>query len=163
MRRPIVAALAVFAMARPAFAAPADPERAAVIAAVQQFFDGMAANDSGKMGEVLMAEGMTASVRPGPDGATIVRFTPQKQFIERTGDDRYLERMWDPVVTRHGPLAVFWAPYEFQRNGKTTHCGIDVFNLVKTDGRWKIAGGSWTVEPDGCEALKAKASRRPRP
>lgn len=155
MKRLIAAALAAHAIAQPAFAAPADPERAAVIAAVQQFFDGMAANDAKMMGEVLMAEGMTASVRPG----AVVRFTPQKQFLERTGGDKYLERMWDPVVTRRGALAVLWAPYEFQLNGKTTHCGVDVFNLVKTDGRWKIAGGSWTVEPDGCPELKAKAKR----
>ncbi len=55
--------------------------------------------------------------------------------------------MWDPVVTRRGPLAVLWAPYEFQRNGKTTHCGIDVFNLVKNrrpleDRRRQLDGGA---------------------
>ena len=159
MKRLTVAALAALALAQPALAAPADPERAAVIAAVQQFFDGMAANDPKLMGEVLMAEGMTASARPGPGGSTVVKFTPQKQFLERAGGDKYLEEMWDPVVTRRGSLAVLWAPYEFQLNGKTTHCGVDVFNLVKTDGRWRIAGGSWTVEPDACPELKAKTKR----
>jgi hypothetical protein len=155
MKRLMVAAFAALTLAQPALAATADPERIAVIAAVQQFFDGMAANDPRLMGEVLMAEGMTSSVRPG----AVVRFTPQKQFLERTGADKYLEQMWDPVVTRRGALAVLWAPYEFQLNGKTTHCGVDVFNLVKTEGRWKIAGASWTVEPDGCPELKAKAKR----
>ena len=159
MKRLAAAALAALALAQPALAAPADPERAAVIAAVQQFFDGMAANDPKLMGEVLMAEGMTASARPGPGGSTGVKFTPQKQFLERAGGDKYLEQMWDPVVTRRGSLAVLWAPYEFQLNGKTTHCGVDVFNLVKTDGRWRIAGGSWTVEPDACPELKAKTKR----
>lgn len=157
MKRLIAAALAALALAQPAFAGPTDPERAAVVAAVQQFFDGMAANDAKMMGEVLMAEGMTTSVRPGPSGTPFARFTPQKQFLERTGGDKYLERMWDPVVSRRGALAVLWAPYEFKLNGKTTHCGVDVFNLVKTDGRWKIAGGSWTVEPDACAELKAKS------
>jgi hypothetical protein len=155
MKRLTVAALAALVLAQPALAAPPDPERAAVIAAVQQFFDGMTANDSKMMGEVLMSEGMTASVRPG----AVVRFTSQKQFLERSSGDKYLEQMWDPVVTRRGGLAVLWAPYEFQLNGKTTHCGVDVFNLVKTDGRWRIAGASWTVEPDACPELKAKAKR----
>jgi hypothetical protein len=89
----------------------------------------------------------------------VVRFTPQKQFLERRSGDKYLERMWDPVVTRRGDLAVLWTPYEFQLNGKTTHCGVDVFNLLKTDGRWRIAGASWTVEPDGCPELQAKPRR----
>jgi hypothetical protein len=64
--------------------------------------------------------------------------------------------MWDPLVSRRGSLAVVWAPYEFQLNGKTAHCGIDVFNLVKTEGRWKIAVASWTVEPEACPELKAR-------
>lgn len=63
------------------------------------------------------------------------------------------------MVTRRGDLAVLWAPYEFQLNGKTTHCGVDVFNLLKSDGRWKIAGASWTVEPDACAELKPKTKR----
>ena len=63
------------------------------------------------------------------------------------------------MVTRRGDLAVLWAPYEFQLNGKTTHCGVDVFNLLKSDGRWKIAGASWTVEPDACAELTPKTKR----
>ena len=159
MTRLAVAALTALALAPPALAAPADAERAAVVAAVQQFFDGMAANDPKMMGDVLMADGTNASVRTNPDGATKARVGTQKQFLERTGSDKHLERMWDPVVTRRGPLAVVWAPYEFQLNGKTTHCGIDVFNLVKADGRWEIASISWTVEPDACAELNGQARR----
>jgi hypothetical protein len=152
--------LAALAVAAPAWAAPADPERAAVIAAVQQFFDGMAANDPKAMADVLVPDGMAASMRPSPGGPPALRLTPFKQFLEpRTNGDRYLERMWDPVVSRRGSLAVVWAPYEFQLNGKTSHCGVDVFNLVKIDGRWRIAVASWTVEPDACPELKAKPAR----
>ena len=96
----LTAALAAFAFAQPVLAAPADPERAAVIATVQQFFDGMAANDPKLMGEVLMAEGVTASVRPGASGSTVVRFTPQKQFLERRGGDKSSRcgTRWSPAA-----------------------------------------------------------------
>jgi hypothetical protein len=157
MTRWTLAALATLSLGAPALAAPADPERAAVIAAVQQFFDGMAANDPKIMGGVTMAEGVDTSVQQNADGTTRIRLIPQRQFLEpRANGDKYLERMWNPVVTRRGPLAVVWAPYEFQLNGKTTHCGVDVFNLVKAEGRWKIASLNWTVEPDACPELKAK-------
>src|SRR4051812_19123267 len=116
MIRWMLAGLSSVAIAAPALAAPADPERVAVIAAVQQFFDGMSARDTQRMGEVLLAEGSTASVRVAPDGAARVRIGSQKQFLEPGGGDQYLERMWDPVVTRRGPLAIVWAPYEFQLN-----------------------------------------------
>ena len=32
-----------------------------------------------------------------------------------------------PVVHVRGSLAVVWTPYEFWRDGKTSHCGVDVF------------------------------------
>lgn len=51
---------------------------------------------------------------------------------------------------------MIWAPYEFQLNGKTTHCGVDVFNMVKADGAWKIASLTWTTEPTACGELKAR-------
>jgi hypothetical protein len=50
--------------------------------------------------------------------------------------------------------AVVWAPYEFWRNGKTSHCGIDTFDMVKIDGQWRVANSMWTVEPDACPELR---------
>jgi len=39
-----------------------------------------------------------------------------------------------------------WAPYDFWRDGKFSHCGVDAFDLIKTDEGWKIAGGGYTLE-----------------
>ena len=52
----------------------------------------------------------------------------------------YRERYWDPVVHIRGSLAVVWTPYEFWIDGKTSHCGIDAFEMVKEKG----SGGSAT-------------------
>ena len=160
MTRWMLAALAALTVSPPAAAGPADPEHAAVIAAAQEFFDSMAANDAKRMGDITLPDTMYASVQPNADGTARLRQIPRRQFLERApGGDKYLERMWDPVVTRRGPLAVIWAPYEFQLNGKTTHCGVDVFNMVKADGAWKVASLSWTAEPNACAELKAKPRR----
>ena len=43
-------------------------------------------------------------------------------------------------------IATVWTPYDFWIDGKFSHCGIDAFDLVKTDEGWKIAGGSYTLE-----------------
>ena len=65
--------------------------------------------------------------------------------------------MWAPVVSLRGDMiATVSAPYEFRLDGKTTHCGIDVFDLAKVDGAWKIAGLTWTAEPAACAELKAR-------
>ena len=59
------------------------------------------------------------------------------------------------VAVRGDMLATLSAPYEFKLDGKTTQCGIDVFNLAKVDGTWKITSLSWTQEPGACLELKA--------
>jgi hypothetical protein len=56
--------------------------------------------------------------------------------------------MSDPLVMVHEGIAVVWTPYEFQVNGKFSHCGVDAFSLVRIDGRWKIAGIVYTVEQE---------------
>jgi hypothetical protein len=47
-------------------------------------------------------------------------------------------------------MAVFWAPYSFDIDGKRSHCGVDVFDFIRVKGEWKLANSMWTVEPDGC-------------
>ena len=62
-----------------------------------------------------------------------------------------------------GKLAVVWTPDQFWQNGKTSHRGIDVFELVKEEGAWRIANTMWTVEPDACPALRPSDPGRMRP
>jgi hypothetical protein len=50
----------------------------------------------------------------------------------------------------HNGIAVFWAPYSFDIDGRRSHCGVDQFDFVKVEGEWKLANSMWTVEPDGC-------------
>ena len=72
-------------------------------------------------------------------------------FIDRLSSSKesWLERMWNPTVLFHKQIAVVWTPYDFYRNEQYSHCGIDAFNLLKTDDGWKIAGISYTIEFDG--------------
>ena len=60
--------------------------------------------------------------------------------------------MWEPKVLIRGAIAQLWAPYDFHREGKFNHCGIDSVSLVKVGGAWKIAGISYTSETLNCPA-----------
>jgi hypothetical protein len=73
------------------------------------------------------------------------------------------ERYWEPTVHVRGSIAVVWTPYEFWLDGKMSHCGIDVFNMVKQDGAWHIANMMWTVEPKACSELRPSDPARIRP
>ncbi|MGH9787582.1 MAG: nuclear transport factor 2 family protein [Candidatus Acidiferrales bacterium] len=152
MRVLVLVAVAVLALPAGAqSAADATSEEAAVVAAVQKFFDSMAARDLEAARAVLLPEGRDHSVREGAE-APIIRSFTNEDFVERlaTGTEDWLERMWEPKVLVHGRIAVLWAPYDFHRNGAFSHCGVDAFTLVKTESGWKISGGVYTVETEGC-------------
>jgi len=142
--------LAAVVLAATLSTTPADE---AVLAAVQNFFDSMAAKDVEAAREVLVPEGQFFSVRV-VDGKKVVRSSTNQEFLDglAKSEGDWLERMWDPEVRIQGDLATVWTPYDFHLDGEFSHCGIDAFDLMKIDGTWKITGGSYTVERRGCLA-----------
>ena len=143
--------LALLLMPAPAHA-QADAEEDAILGAVQQLFDAMAARDTLAARAVLLPEGGFFSIRDGDDGPR-VGASSHRDFLKQLtmpGDD-WLERMWNPTILIHGRMAVVWTKYDFHRNGAFSHCGVDAFNLLKTADGWKIAATTYTAEPEGCE------------
>ena len=47
-------------------------------------------------------------------------------------------------VLTEGNIASVWTPYDFYINGEFSHCGVDLFYLVKEED-WKIAHFGYTV------------------
>ena len=63
----------------------------------------------------------------------------------------FTERGYHPTALVSGPVAMVWLPYDFYQDGKWSHCGVDVFTLLKTDGSWRIATLAWSVDqPPAC-------------
>jgi len=127
-----------------------EAEKRAVLGTVQALFDAMASGNA-RAGDAVLAEQATfVGTRTTPEGVRL-SVSGRDAFLEgmggRTG---MLERMWDPTVMVHGSVAVVWTPYDFHRDGTFSHCGIDAFNLVRTDEGWRIASVVWTAEPQGC-------------
>ena len=131
-------------------APPAD-EKTAVLGAVQQFFDTMTSRDVDGARRVLMPEGRMFSVRE-QNGQQVVRASAIEDYLKGLGTRKQenRERMWNPEVRIHGAIASVWTPYDFWVDGKFSHCGVDIFDLVKTSEGWKIAGATYTVERTGC-------------
>jgi hypothetical protein len=126
-------------------------DRAAVLGMVQAFFDAMTDRNVDAMRSILTTDGIFYGYREGPDGFEIARPTHQS-FIEgiAQGDRKLIERFWDPQVLLHGRMAAVWTPYDLYVDGEFSHCGIDNFNLLKTDEGWKITGIVFSMEPENC-------------
>jgi len=136
--RPAVLSLA-FLVAAPVLAAPSAPtaDDAAVLAPVHAFFAAMSRYDQAGMRAQVLPAGMATLMRHGkPEQLALGDFVdhvkPDKARIE--------EHIHDPQVRIDDDIAVVWAPYVFLLDGKPHHCGTDVFNLARVDGRWLISG-----------------------
>ena len=140
-------------------------DEAAVLAVVDQFMTAISTNDLELMASVQLPDGVTYRARPAEGGGVEVIRSPNSYWVqpERADGRARLERYWSPTVLVRGHIAVVWTPYEFWLDGKRSHCGIDTFDLVKMDGRWRVANAMWTVEPEGCASLNPPAPAEMRP
>lgn len=129
---------------------------AAVLAAVDRYVAAISSRDLATMAAMNMSEGATFVSRPQPDGGPRIVARPNGYWTDpsRASGPPLRERYWSPTVLVRGQIAVVWAPYEFWSDGKSSHCGVDVFDLVEVDGQWRIANMMWTVEPDACASLR---------
>ena len=126
-------------------------DKAAVVATVQKFFDTMASRDVEGARRVLMPEGRMFSVRE-QNGQPATRASAVEDYLKNLGERKQenRERMWNPEVRIHGGIASLWTPYDFWADGKFSHCGVDIFDLVKAPDGWKIASVTYTIERTGC-------------
>jgi len=146
---------------------PAVPDREAILAVVQAYFDTLAAKDVAGAQRLLITKatkdvaGEQRLLRPEAtfhyvqkkDGQPVVEGFTRQWWLEAMPGRKqaWFERMWNPEVRIHGLIATVWAPYDFWKDGTFGHCGVDAFNLVKTDEGWKISSCVYSIDKE-CEA-----------
>lgn len=82
-----------------------------------------------------------------------VRTRNHKNTKDRTIDVDLVERGWNPTVLISGTIGVIWYPYDIYVDNAWSHCGIDVFNMIRTNDGWRIAALQYNVQqPPACEA-----------
>ncbi len=145
----MLAAAAMIGACAPA--AAQDDTNAGILRSVDEFLRGLNERNPAVMAAVSTEQGMLVAhmVRDGGDRVRARSFAQDLATIGE-GEETLREVYWDPTVLVRGNIAVVWAEYSFDLDGKRSHCGIDVFNLLKIDGAWKVTGVQYTVEPDNC-------------
>jgi len=142
----LLALLWLFALAP--LSAQSSAEKDAV-AVAQQVFDGMKAHNAAVMQAAMLPDARLYAIRQ--TGATVS--TAAADFISQVSGMQggLLERFTaKPQVLIRGRMAQVWGEYEFLRDGKFNHCGVDSFSLLKTPDGWKIAAIVYTSETTGC-------------
>lgn len=125
-------------------------EEQAVLAPIHAMFDGMSKRDAVAIKAPTLPGGTMVLMRDGkPVQMTFEAFAER---VGKPGTTQIEERIHNPLIRIDHDLAVVWAQFDFLVDGKVDHCGTDLFNLVRVDGRWMIA----SVADTGTKACAAK-------
>lgn len=137
-------------------------DTAGVVRTSQALLRAISTRDTALARTVLLPGAVLASVADPSTASSVARTQSDAEFYRRLteGPEVLLERMWAPVVTFHGPLAVVRAPYDFHVDDKFSHCGIDVFTLVQSKGEWRIGTVTYTTQRAGCSPSPLGAPSR---
>ncbi|RRA98804.1 nuclear transport factor 2 family protein [Larkinella rosea] len=135
--------------------AQSDDEKA-VRAAITQMFEGMRKADTTLFKAVFAPGASLQSLAKNKDGVVSVRNEAIPNFITSVGKRKpgeLDERLSAYDVKIDAELAIAWTPYVFYFNGQKSHCGVNVFTLVKLNGNWKIQAIIDTRRKEGCQDL----------
>jgi hypothetical protein len=150
MRTRIALFLALSTLGFREAASQSPDQRAAVIAIADSALAAITRGDPIALTDLMVPEGamFPTSTR---DGVTTYRMRTREG--QRTASiSGVVERGFKPTAMVNGGVAMVWYPYDLYRNGAWSHCGADVFTLVKTEGKWRIASMAWSAEqPPVCE------------
>ena len=129
-----------------AFRTAPSADEQAVLAPVQALFDAMANRDAAAIKAQTLPGGAMVLMRDGkPTQMTLESFADR---VGRPGTTHNRESIHDPLVRIDNDVAVVWAPFDYSIDGKIDHCGTDLFDMVKVDGKWLIAGVADTGRKD---------------
>lgn len=142
---------AVFVFSFLSGSAQSTGENENVLHLVQQFFDALEKQDTAAFQAIFLKNAHNYAVYESGDSVAVrsqlsnrFRLSPNRIIRERMRKD-------STVVKIEGRIAMVWAPYDLWVNDTFSHCGIDVFTLIKTAAGWKIATISYTMEKAGCQ------------
>lgn len=119
----------------------AAPEQA-VKKAIQTMFDGMRAGDSSMVASVFLRDASMQTTFYDPSGNMQLRGGTLQRFLNAVGtphEEVWDEKIWSYDIRVDEPMATAWTEYSFYLNDKLLHCGVNAFDLVKTEDGWKIS------------------------
>ncbi|GGC12148.1 nuclear transport factor 2 family protein [Dyadobacter sediminis] len=109
--------------------------------AVDLLFDGMRTGDSTLLRKVFNPNSSLTSFSRNEKDSVIIHKSDAESFIKAAGKphkEKWDERIYDVKILIDDMMATVWAPYKFYLGDTFSHCGVNVFSMIKTASGWKI-------------------------
>lgn len=130
-------------------------DEAQIKATIDQFFEGMRTTDSTKIRATVYPNATLKTTFVNKEGLAKLKNESMEDFIKSVGSTHegvYDEKIWSYDIKIDGRLATAWTEYTFYLDKQLLHCGVNAFELFKSDEGWKIIGITDTRRKDNCKA-----------
>jgi hypothetical protein len=127
-----------------------DADSRAAIAVADSVLAALSSGDNATLARLTLDSSVVggAGLR---DGVERLSLQPWGLYINRTGPSTFTERGFDATARVQDRVAQIWMPYDLYIGRKWSHCGVDIFSLMKREGRWRVAALIYTIEqPPAC-------------
>jgi hypothetical protein len=120
---------------------------------INTFFNAMRKGDSTLSRSTLLKDMILQEVSNDKDGKAILTTDKADDLVKAIGTPHaavYDERIVYDAIKIDGDLACVWAPAKFYLGDQFDHCGVDVFQLMRTADGWKVFSLVHTTRKDNC-------------
>ena len=148
--RVLAAVLSLVLLAPVSRAQTADVDIRAAIAVADSVLVALSSGDNATLERLTLDSAIVggAGVRNGVERLSLGSWA---RYTSRTGPSEFTERGFGATARVQDRVAQVWVPYDLYIGKSWSHCGVDAFTLVKTDGRWRVASVIYTIEqPPAC-------------
>jgi hypothetical protein len=127
---------------------------AAIKQTINTMMDAIRKGDSALLRSVLAKDMEVQSVADDKMGKIQMSTKSASDLVTQIGTphtDVYDERIVFGDIKIDGPVASVWTPYTFYVGANFSHCGVNYFQLIRTEGGWKIIYIAFTTRKDNCK------------
>ena len=120
---------------------------------INLFFEGMKTNDTAVIRNSLDSSCFLYSIAQNKNEQIVLQQEAIADFLQQVislKGKKLDERLTSFDIKIDGAMAIAWTPYNFFLNDQLSHCGVNVFTLIKRNEVWKIMGITDTRRKDGC-------------
>ncbi len=131
-----------------------------VKATIVEFFNAFHEQDTTALKVMAKGDIKLQSISINKEGESVLRENNYSEFLKNIAgipkDKTFKVKLLDFSIQVDGNMANAWTPYEFWFDGNFSHCGVNSFQLIKEDDRWKIIYLVDTRRREGCKTKNPK-------
>ncbi|WP_199118589.1 nuclear transport factor 2 family protein [Pedobacter sp. ASV28] len=120
---------------------------------INNLFNGMKNNDTTLIRKAFADKNIMQTIVKTKDGKAILKTESLDNFIKsisRPRTEKYDERITFTKILIDDHLASVWTDYKFYVDDQFSHCGVNSFQLLKSEDGWKIIYLIDTRRKDSC-------------